>query len=155
MNIVSDPDFIPRLCPIKLAINFGMQWNKFRQTQLDKLLATSDFCDRFWKATGWGPEDYPRTMGAGRRLRRRSVRGGRLARGRQGHRSGLLKCCRCLLHNLKHPLTCIWYRRHLALPFPKGFFRYVYSLGVLQHTPDPERSFKIFSDRLNPGVRSL
>ena len=38
------------------ADNFGMQWNHFRQTQLDSQTGHSISADRFWKATGWTPD---------------------------------------------------------------------------------------------------
>src|SRR6266853_80701 len=51
-------DFIPRfVLESNYADNFGMQWNKFRQTQLDSYSRHPISADRFWKATGWGPED--------------------------------------------------------------------------------------------------
>lgn len=39
------------------ADNFGMQWNHFRQTQLDSHSGLSISTDRFWLATGWSPAD--------------------------------------------------------------------------------------------------
>src|SRR3990172_9798905 len=51
-------DFIPRFVPeSNYAYNFGMQWNKFRQTQLDSYSGHPISANRFWKATGWRPED--------------------------------------------------------------------------------------------------
>ena len=51
-------NFIPRFVPeSNYANNFGMQWNKFRQTQLDSYSGHPISADRFWKATGWRPED--------------------------------------------------------------------------------------------------
>ncbi len=50
-------DFIPRFVPdSNYADNFGMQWNLFRQTQLDSHSGQSISRDRFWKATGWDPQ---------------------------------------------------------------------------------------------------
>ena len=47
-------DFIPRFVPeSNYADNFGMQWNKFRQTQLDSYSGHPISANRFWKATGW------------------------------------------------------------------------------------------------------
>jgi len=51
-------DFIPRFVPeSNYADNFGMQWNKFRQTQLDSFSGHPISRDRFWKATGWAEEE--------------------------------------------------------------------------------------------------
>ena len=55
---------IPRFVPASnYADNFGMQWNKFRQTQLDSHSGHSISADRFWKATGWRPEDIKLQQG--------------------------------------------------------------------------------------------
>ena len=49
---------IPRFVPeSNYADNFGMQWNHFRQTQLDSHSGHPISANRFWKATGWRPED--------------------------------------------------------------------------------------------------
>src|SRR4051794_21881431 len=51
-------DFIPRFVPeSNYADSFGMQWNKFRQTQLDSYSGHPISANRFWKATGWRPKD--------------------------------------------------------------------------------------------------
>ena len=51
-------DFIPRFVPeSNYADNFGMQWNTFRQTQLDSHSGHPISANRFWKATAWRPED--------------------------------------------------------------------------------------------------
>jgi len=85
-------------------------------------------------------------MGAGRRCGAVGFADGRLARAPRSS-LGLLKCCRCLLHHLKHTLTAYGTGRHLCPAVPKGlFFRYVYILGVLQHTRILNVPFKIFSD---------
>jgi len=51
-------DFVPRFVPeSNYADNFGMQWNKFRQTQLDSYSGHRISANRFWSATGWRRED--------------------------------------------------------------------------------------------------
>src|SRR5881396_2659281 len=51
-------DFIPRfVSESNYADNFGMQWNKFRQTQLDSYSGRPISATRFWRATGWNPKD--------------------------------------------------------------------------------------------------
>jgi len=37
------------------------------------------------------------------------------------------------------------------LPFEKGFFDYIYSIGVLHHTPDTHRAFEAVLAHLAPG----
>ncbi|MDD3610723.1 MAG: hypothetical protein PHI49_13360, partial [Halothiobacillaceae bacterium] len=49
---------IPRFVPTtNYADNFGMQWNRFRYTQLDSHSGIPVSAERFWKATGWLPGD--------------------------------------------------------------------------------------------------
>ena len=49
---------IPRFVPnSNYADNFGMQWNYFSKTQLDSYSGYPISSDRFWKATGWQPEE--------------------------------------------------------------------------------------------------
>ena len=51
-------EFIPRFAPeSNYADNFGMQWNKFRQTQLDSYSGRPITASRFWKSTGWQSAD--------------------------------------------------------------------------------------------------
>lgn len=51
-------NFVPRFVPeSNYADNFGMQWNKFRKTQLDSHSGHTISAERFWQATGWNPED--------------------------------------------------------------------------------------------------
>src|SRR5437867_804325 len=50
--------FIPRFVPeSNYADSFGMQWNRFRTTQLDSSTGYPISADRFWKASNWKPED--------------------------------------------------------------------------------------------------
>ena len=45
---------IPRFVPESTyADNFGMQWNRFRDTQLDSFSGHPISADRFWRSTGW------------------------------------------------------------------------------------------------------
>ena len=146
-------DFIPRFVPeSNYADSFGMQWNKFRRTQLDSYSGYPISADRFWKATGWRPEDICRQWvldagcGAGR-FAEVALRAG--AKVIALDYSSAVDACHA---NLKHhPDLHVVQGNIYAMPFPKGFFRYVYSLGVLQHTPDPERSFQSLLRLLQSG----
>ncbi|MBF0216316.1 MAG: class I SAM-dependent methyltransferase [Candidatus Omnitrophica bacterium] len=37
------------------------------------------------------------------------------------------------------------------IPYPDNFFDIVYSIGVVHHTPDPERAFYCLADKVKPG----
>jgi SAM-dependent methyltransferase len=125
-------DFIPRFVPeSNYANNFGMQWNKFRQTQLDSYSGHPISANRFWKATGWHPEDM-----AGQWVLDAGCAAGRFAEialqaGAKvialDYSSAVDACYANLEH---HPNLHVVQGDIYALPFPNGFFPLVYSLGV-------------------------
>lgn len=130
--------FIPRfVTESNYADNFGMQWNLFRQTQLDSYSGHPISADRFWKATAWKPGELSGQWvldcgcGAGRFA---EVALGAGAKVVALDYSGAVDACYA---NLKHhPNLHVVQGDIYALPFVRDFFPFVYSLGVLQHTPD-------------------
>jgi len=148
-------DFIPRFVPeANYADNFGMQWKRFRQTQLDSYSGQPISANRFWKATGWRPEAMAGEWildagcGAGRFAEVALQSGARVIA--LDYSSAVDAC----YANLKHyPNLHVVQGDIYALPFPKRFFSYVYSLGVLQHTPDVSRAFAALPPMLAEGKR--
>jgi SAM-dependent methyltransferase/uncharacterized protein YbaR (Trm112 family) len=147
--------FIPRFVPASnYADNFGVQWNTFRQTQLDSYSGHSISADRFWKATGWDPDDLAGQWvldigcGAGRFAEVALQAGARVVG--LDYSSAVDACYANLKH---HPNLHVVQGDIYALPFPKGFFLYVYSLGVLQHTPDVAKAFAALPPVLSGGGR--
>ncbi len=136
-------DFIPRFVPeSNYADNFGMQWNKFRQTQLDSYSGHPISAERFWKATGWKPEEIAGQWvldvgcGAGRFAEVALEAGAKVVA--LDYSSAINACFDNLKH---HPNLHVIQGDIYALPFPLGAFPFVYSLGVLQHTPDVGKAF--------------
>lgn len=135
--------FIPRFVPeSNYANNFGMQWNKFRQTQLDNYLGHPISADRFWKATGWQPEDISGQWvldvgcGAGRFAEIALSAGAKVVA--LDYSSAVDAC----FANLRHHSNLHMVQGDVySLPFLKSSFPFVYSLGVLQHTPDVAKAF--------------
>ena len=136
-------DFIPRFVPASnYADNFGMQWNTFCRTQLDSYSGHPISANRLWKATGWHPEDIAGQWvldagcGAGR------FAGVALQAGAKvialDYSSAVDACYANLKH---HPNLHVVQGDIYALPFVRDFFPFVYSLGVLQHTPDVAKAF--------------
>jgi 2-polyprenyl-3-methyl-5-hydroxy-6-metoxy-1,4-benzoquinol methylase/uncharacterized protein YbaR (Trm112 family) len=131
-------EFIPRFAPeTNYADNFGMQWNRFRQTQLDSHSGQPISASRFWKSTGWRPEELAGQWvldagcGAGRFAEVALQAGARVVA--LDYSSAVDAC----YANLKHHANLHVVQGDIyALPFVKGSFPFVYSLGVLQHTPD-------------------
>lgn len=136
-------NFIPRFVPeSNYADNFGMQWNKFRHTQLDSHSGHPISADRFWKATGWTPEQIKGQWvldagcGAGRFAEIALAAGARVVA--LDYSSAVDACYANLRqHENLHVLQGDIYR----LPLRKGTFPFVYSLGVLQHTPYVAKAF--------------
>ena len=137
--------------------NFGYQWNKFTQTQLDKDDQLSFSKDRFFSQTGWTKKD----------LSNKNI----LEVG-----SGAGRFSQVILDNTEADLYSIDYsnaveanyknngpnkRFHLfqasiyEMPFAKAQFDKVICFGVLQHTPDVERSVKALIEMAKPGAEII
>lgn len=144
---------IPRFVPeSNYADNFGMQWNHFRQTQLDSHSGRSISADRFWLATNWSPADLKDQWvldagcGAGRFAEVALKAGARLVA--LDYSSAVDAC----YANLKHyPNLHVVQGDIYALPFAQGAFPFVYSLGVLQHTPDVAKAFAALPPMVQAG----
>ncbi len=144
---------IPRFVPeSNYADNFGMQWNLFAKTQLDSHSGHSISAERFWQATGWQPEEL-----SGRWVLDAGCGSGRFAEialnaGAKvvalDYSSAADACYANLRH---HPCLHVIQGDIYALPFTPDSFPYIYSLGVLQHTPDVAGAFDALPPMLEPG----
>ena len=131
-----------------------MQWNKFRHTQFDSYSGHPISANRFWKATGWHPEDIAGQWvldagcGAGRFAEVTLQAGAKVIA--LDYSSAVDACYANLKH---HPNLHVVQGDIYALPFPNGFFPFVYSLGVLQHTPDVAKAFAALPPMVAGGGR--
>lgn len=137
--------------------NFGYQWNKFAGTQVDKTSKLEMSKTRFFAETNWDKEDL-----TGKNI---------LEVG-----SGAGRFTQIILDNTNANLYSVDYsnaveanfknngphkRLHLFqasiydMPFAKEQFDKVICIGVLQHTPDFERSVKALIDMAKPGAEVL
>lgn len=146
---------IPRFVPeSNYADNFGMQWNHFSRTQLDSYSGHPITADRFWKATGWRPEDMEGQWvldvgcGAGRFAEVALKAGAKLVA--LDYSSAVDACYANLRH---HPNLHVVQGNIYSLPFAPGEFSFVYSLGVLQHTPDVAAAFSALPPMVRKGGR--
>jgi len=148
-------DFVPRFVSnSNYAESFGMQWNRFRQTQLDSYSGHPISAQRFWRTTAWHPRDLEGTWvldagcGAGRFAEIALEAGARVV---------ALDYSRavdaCYANLLNHPNLSVVQGDIYALPLQRSFFQFVYSLGVLQHTPDVARAVAALPPMLAPGGR--
>ncbi len=133
--------------------NFGYQWNKFVTTQIDKSEKMKLSEQRFFLQTDWDKEDL-----SGKKVLEVGSGAGRFSQ--------------IVLDHTKAELYSVDYsnaveanfknngpneRLHLyqasiyELPFRPQSFDKVFCFGVLQHTPDVEKSVKSLIDMVKPG----
>jgi SAM-dependent methyltransferase len=134
---------IPRFVPeSNYADSFGMQWNHFAKTQLDSHSGHSISADRFWLATGWCPDDMKGKWildvgcGSGRFAEVALNSGAKVVA--LDYSSAVDAC----FENLRdHQNLYVVQGDIYSLPFTPNAFDFIYSLGVLQHTPDVAKAF--------------
>ncbi len=133
--------------------NFGFQWNKFQKTQIDRFTeGLNQSAQRFFAVTKWDKEE----------LNNKNI----LEVG-----SGAGRFTRVVLESTEATLYSVDYsnaveanagnnaheRLHLFqssiynLPFVPHQFDKVFCFGVLQHTPDVEKSVKALINMVKPG----
>lgn len=143
---------IPRFVPKNnYADNFGIQWNYYSKTQLDSYSGHSISADRFWKATGWNENElkdkWVLDVGCGSgRFAEIALNAG--AKVIALDYSSAVDACKDNFQN--HPNLFLIQGDIFELPFEHELFSYIYSLGVLQHTPDPKKAFSSLPDFLEP-----
>jgi len=132
--------------------SFGFQWHVHARTQLD-----DDKSNRsehnFRQRTGFRPEDLAGKLvldvGCGMgRFADVAVRWG-------AHVVGvdLSLAAEVAARNLAGRSATIMQADVFQLPFAPESFDFIYSIGVLHHTPDCERAFKVLPGLLKPGGR--
>lgn len=128
---------------------YGLQWNRFRIIRPEEDRAT------FRNRTGLGPDELAGKVvldggcGMGRYLRV-------AAEGKPGLLVGLdLSEAVRAARDLTGGLSGVTLVRGdlLRPPFAEGSFDHIYSLGVLDHTPDPRAAFLALARLLKPGGR--
>jgi ubiquinone/menaquinone biosynthesis C-methylase UbiE/uncharacterized protein YbaR (Trm112 family) len=134
---------IPRFVPeSNYADNFGMQWNHFAKTQLDSHSGHRISADRFWEATAWNSAEMNGKWvldvgcGSGRFAEVALSSGAQVV---ALDYSSAVDACYTNLHH--HPNLHVIQGDIYSLPFAPNSFSFVYSLGVLQHTPDVAKAF--------------
>jgi SAM-dependent methyltransferase len=132
--------------------SFGFQWKLYSRTQLDD--ASSQRSERaFRRRTGFRPEDLGGKLvldvGCGMgRFAEVATRWG-------AHVFGidLSLASEVAAKNLADRSASIFQADVFKLPFAPESFDYIYSIGVLHHTPDCEQAFKALPKLLKPGGR--
>jgi SAM-dependent methyltransferase len=127
---------------------YSLQWNRFRILRPEEDRAT------FRNRTGLTADDLAgrRVLdagcGMGRYLRVAAELGGRVV---GMDLSEAVRAARDLTADL--PGVGLVRGDLLRPPFAEGTFDHIYSLGVLDHTPDPRAAFLSLARRLRPGGR--
>ena len=134
------------------ASSFGLQWNLFRNEQIDSRTGKRISRKRFFAETGWTEDWLPGKWildagcGAGRFLDVLSeypcqVVGVDISNAVDAAASTLSGCSN--VHLVQASI--------LELPFRRDAFDACYSIGVIQHTPDPPRALESLPRFLKPG----
>jgi SAM-dependent methyltransferase len=148
-------DCVPRFVPeSNYSDSFGLQWNKFGKTQLDSYSGHPISAKRFWDETGWKKEDIAGQWvldagcGAGRFSEIALSAGAKVV---AIDYSNSVDACH---ENLKKYANLHVVQGDIySLPFARGCFHFVFSLGVLQHTPDVALAFAALPSMLSGGGR--
>jgi SAM-dependent methyltransferase len=144
---------IPRFVDGKnYASSFGMQWKLYSKTQLDKFNGTTISKDRFYEETGWASSDL-----RGKKVLECGSGAGRFTQVVLD--SGAI----CFSfdysnaveanqsNNLPNDNLILAQADIYRIPFKKKTFDYIFCMGVLQHTPDPEKAFLSMTPYLKDG----
>jgi len=152
-TVVPVRNFIPRFVgSSSYTANFGLQWNHFRRTQIDRFNGTTISADRFYAGTGWSPDGL-----RGERILEVGCGAGRFTQVMLDAGADVwaldysTAVDACWANNGPHPRLCVIQGDLYALPFKRGYFDKVFCFGVLQHTPDVKRAFMSMVQFVKPG----
>jgi SAM-dependent methyltransferase len=132
--------------------SFGLQWNRFRSTQLDSHSGLPISRSRFYEFSGWQPSELKGALvldvgcGAGRFTEISLAAGAELV---AIDISNAVDACWSNFHN--HPQLHVVQANLYALPFAPETFDRVYCFGVLQHTPNVDDAFHALPPVVRPG----
>ena len=134
--------------PSNYATTFGFQWARFARTQLGESGESERY---FIERTGFTPEDL-----AGKLVLDVGCGMGRFAdiATRWGARVigvDLSTAAEVAAQNLRDRKAAFFQADVFSLPFAPESFDFIYSLGVLHHTPNCERAFKVLPPLLKDG----
>jgi len=142
------PRFVERS---NYASSFGYQWNRFKAEQIDSLNDTKLSEERFFSETGWTSEwlkgkwIMDAGCGAGRFLDIASKNDCEVVG------VDISNAVDAASENMRdRPNVHLVQASIYELPFRPGVFDGCYSIGVLQHTPDPQKAIQSLPKILKP-----
>jgi len=134
------------------AESFGVEWHRFPRTQLDSYNGTKVSWTRFIQLTGIEPTELK-----GQRVLEVGCGSGRFLElvaqaGADTYGADLSAAAEVSRENLKEYKNCSVVQADLfRLPFPENAFDFVYSIGVIHHTPDPKAALRALVKHVKPG----
>lgn len=145
---------IPRFVPAEnYASSFGIEWNMFPKVQLDSANGTTISRDRFFGETGWDQNlEGEKILEAGCGMGRFTEIA--VTTGAQCYSLDFSNAVDAAAENIGHRPNMFFLQASLyEIPFPKHFFDKIFCFGVLQHTPNVQKSFESLLPFLKPGGR--
>lgn len=146
---------VPRFVPEdNYAEGFGYQWNRHRLTQLDSHSGLPISRDRLFRASRWSPREL-----RGRRVLECGSGAGRFTEvlcntGAEVTSFDISSAVHANAASNRHfPNLRLVQASIYEMPFPEESFDYLVCFGVIQHTPNVERTFKTLFRYLRPGGR--
>ena len=134
------------------ARNFGFQWNKFRKIQLDSFTGKPHSENRLTNCLGKNltvlksKKILEAGCGAGRFTEILLKYGGIV---HAFDYSNAVEAC--MANNGSNPNVSIAQADIRSMPYKKNEYDYVFCMGVLQHTPSPEKSIRYLFEMVKPG----
>jgi SAM-dependent methyltransferase len=142
---------VPRFVhPLNYASSFGFQWRRYSRTQLDDVSQRASERN-FVSKTGFTPQDLKGKLvldvgcGMGRFAEVATRWGARVVG------IDLSAAAEVAAHNLADRDFVAFQADVFSLPFALDTFDYIYSIGVLHHTPNCEQAVKVLPQYLRPG----
>ena len=125
------------------ASNFGLQWELFHNTQLDSFTGLNTSENRLFGCSGWHPESL-----SGKKVLEIGSGAGRFTEILLKHGAHVVSTdlSNAIYVNQKnnHSEHLLLIKEDLSqLPIQPSCFDFVLCYGVIQHTPQPEESYKI------------
>lgn len=146
---------VPRFVPDEgdYCKNFGFQWRRWKNLQIDRLSHHDLSERRFFAESPWdrawlkGKLVLDAGCGAGRFTDVAAQHGAHVI---ACDISGAIDACRDITRvhgpQIQHVQASLY-----ALPFQKGVFDALFCYGVIQHTPDPQKTMESLPPFLRPG----
>lgn len=133
--------------------NFGYQWNRFQTTQLDNISGVSLSKDRFFAETGWDASELD-----GQNILEVGSGAGRFTQVLLAHTNATVfsvDYSDAVFANYRNngpdKRLRLFQASVYELPFAPAQFDKVFCFGVLQHTPDVERTVASLISMVKPG----